>query len=86
MDWIQMNVEVLCKADTRTTFGHDFVMASHAILSALFLAACCLCDISCLFVGDLWNGEQYPGSPMYTPALTKAPLSRSSRELFVNST
>ena len=26
----------LCKADTRTTFGHDLVVASRAILPALF--------------------------------------------------
>ena len=27
--------------------------------------ACCLCDISFLFDGDLWNGEQCLGSPIH---------------------
>ena len=48
------------------------------------VVACCLCDISCLLAGDLQNGEQCPGSPVYTYAPPRAPLSRISRELLLN--
>ena len=48
------------------------------------VAACCLCDICCLPAGDLQNGEQCPGSPVYTHAPPRAPLSRISRELLLN--
>ena len=73
----------LCKADTCTTFGHDFVVAIRAIFLLCFKRHV-VSDISCLFAGNLWNGEQCPGSPLYNHAPTRTPLSRSSRELFVN--
>ena len=48
------------------------------------VAACCLCDISCLLAGHLWNGEQCPGCHVYTHPPTGAPLSRISHELHLN--
>ena len=48
------------------------------------IAACCLCEISYLPAGDLWNGEQCPKSPVYTHTPTWAALSRISRELLLN--
>ena len=65
-------------------FWPRFCHGKSCHLVCFVVAACCLCDISCLLACDLWNGDQCPGSPVYTHAPTRAPLSCISRELLLN--